>query len=110
MPITYPPSLSSLGLVPYNINPHYNEFVPLNYRGESRVDRLIEFVRYSQKPVLAIGEGAVVHVSNGKHLILASSDDILVKLFVPDPEKNNGVAIQQVSIGEDVLPKLKPYL
>jgi dipeptidase E len=110
MPITNPPSLVSLGLVPYNINPHYNEYRPDGYRGETRIDRLIEFVHHTQKPVLAIGEGSAIQVLDGKHVLLAASDAILVKAFVPDSSQEKGVRIQQVSNREDLMADLTPYL
>ena len=69
MPIVLPPSFDSLGLVPFQINPHYHpgkilfkdgEDVVAHY-GESRGQRIAEFHRHSPIPVLGMWEGSFVH-------------------------------------------------
>ncbi|MFN7971906.1 MAG: dipeptidase PepE [Acidobacteriota bacterium] len=70
MPITWPPRLDALGLVPFQINPHFisgriyteggDGFVP--YAGETREDRLREFHEMNALPVLGLREGAVLRV------------------------------------------------
>ncbi len=69
MPITLPTSFSSLGLVPFQINPHYHPgkilFMDGNelrdHYGESRAQRIAEFHRIHQDPVLGMWEGSFVH-------------------------------------------------
>lgn len=109
MPIVYPPSFNALNLVPYNINPHYIEWVPEGYRGESRLDRLREYISVTRKPVVGISEGTAIQVLNGKHEILSSFPNLIVKLFLPD-SKSSGFSVQSVEIGSDILPKIKPFL
>jgi dipeptidase E len=70
MPIVQPLSLDALGLVPFQINPHWFDgpihvrtaagFQP--YGGETRDDRLREFLEENDRTVLAIGEGGVLRV------------------------------------------------
>jgi dipeptidase E len=70
MPIVEPESLDGLGLVPFQINPHWFDgptFVKTGdgfqpYGGETRDDRLREFLEENPGPVLAIGEGGVLRV------------------------------------------------
>src|SRR5882724_1416305 len=45
MPIIWPSSYEALGLVPFQINPHYTELLPPEHQGETRDDRLREFMQ-----------------------------------------------------------------
>ena len=44
MPIVQPASFDALGLVPFQINPHYTDFVQPDHGGETRDDRIAEFL------------------------------------------------------------------
>ena len=44
MPIIEPPSLRALGLVPFQINPHFSEAAPSDLNAETREDRLLEYI------------------------------------------------------------------
>jgi dipeptidase E len=78
MPIVVPRSLAALGLVPFQINPHYfagppyvavdGAYVP--YGGETRDDRLREFHEMNETPVLALWEGAVLRVEDARPTLL----------------------------------------
>ncbi len=73
MPIAHPESFDSLGVVPFQINPHYHpgkiRFIDggevVEHFGETREQRISEFHRQSNTPVLGMWEGSFVHW-NGK--------------------------------------------
>ncbi len=44
MPIIHPVSFDTLGLVPFQINPHYTDAHPEGHGGETREDRICEFI------------------------------------------------------------------
>jgi peptidase E len=50
MPIVYPPSFDCMGLVPFNLNPHYLDPNPdLKHNGETRETRIKEFLTQNDK-------------------------------------------------------------
>jgi dipeptidase E len=70
MPVVQPPSFNGLGLVPFQINPHYHELKFENQGGETRRERLEEFlVMNPSRAVVGLPEGMLLH-RNGKKLTL----------------------------------------
>lgn len=69
MPIVEPKSFQSLSLVPFQINPHYTEKSISNHGGESRLQRLREFLAANpHQKVIALPESSYL-VCNGNQLI-----------------------------------------
>ncbi len=63
MPICLPPRFDALGLVPFQINLHYVDADPLStYMGETREERIEEFLEENDCPVLAMYEGSWLRV------------------------------------------------
>ena len=61
----------ALGLVPFNINPHYLETDPAMAPGsETRDDRIREYHLVWDNPVVGIEEGTMVRVENGVTTVL----------------------------------------
>lgn len=58
MPIVYPASFQCMGLVPFNINPHYLDPNPdLKHNGETRETRILEFLTQNDLKVVGLREG-----------------------------------------------------
>lgn len=58
MPIVYPPSFDCMGLVPFNLNPHYLDPDPtLKHNGETRETRIKEFLTQNNVKVVGLREG-----------------------------------------------------
>jgi dipeptidase E len=63
MPIVEPPTLRALGLVPFQINPHYTDAALAGHKGETRDERLLEFVHANPGVrVLGLREGTMLRV------------------------------------------------
>lgn len=74
MPIVEPPSLNSLGLVTFQINPHYLDTDPNStHMGETREERLIQFLEDNETPVVALREGAMLRVEQASTILKGSS-------------------------------------
>jgi dipeptidase E len=59
MPIVQPESFDALGLVPFQINPHYVDPDPFSrHMGETREERLREFLEENDAVVVGLREGA----------------------------------------------------
>ena len=67
MPIVYPPSFDCMGLVSFNINPHYLDPNPLiKHNGETRETRIKEFLTQNEVKVVGLREGNWIRVLGDK--------------------------------------------
>lgn len=71
MPIVYPHSFDALGLVPFNLNPHYLDPDPSSkHMGETRETRITEFHTQSNIPVFGLREGTAVKIQGADWKII----------------------------------------
>lgn len=84
MPIVYPPSFNCMGLVPFNINPHYLDPNPdLKHNGETRETRIREFLTQNNTPVIGLREGNWIRKIGNRTTIEGNQ---LTRIFEPNKE------------------------
>ena len=84
MPIVYPPSFRTLGLVSFNLNPHYLDPIQgSQHMGETRETRINEFHQYNSQPVLGLREGSWLEVLGNK---VTLKGDLSARLFQQSKE------------------------
>ncbi len=84
MPIVYPPSFDCMGLVPFNLNPHYLDPNPeLKHNGETRETRIKEFLTQNDTKVVGLREGNWIR-RIGDNITVEGSE--LTRIFEKDKE------------------------
>jgi dipeptidase E len=74
MPIVEPPSFDALGLVSFQINPHYLDPDPdSKHMGETREERILQFLEENETPVIGLREGAMLRIKNGTTTLKGST-------------------------------------
>jgi dipeptidase E len=74
MPIVQPPSFDALGLVPFQISPHFQDPDPNStHMGETQEERILQFLEDNDTPVAGLREGAMVWAENGSYILKGTS-------------------------------------
>jgi dipeptidase E len=87
MPITQPPSLDALALVPFQLNPHYftgqvhvkTDAGYHEHYGETRDERLREFHEMNDTPVVGLWEGGLLRVERRRVLLVGAPSRVFRK-------------------------------
>ncbi|MDX5405808.1 MAG: dipeptidase PepE [Chromatiaceae bacterium] len=78
MPIIEPASFNALNLLPLQLNPHYSDYKPEGFHGETRDMRLAEFMQiHPATPIIALPEGSALKHDDGKLTLLGSKGGYL---------------------------------
>jgi len=73
MPVVEPPSFEALGLVAFQISPHYLDPDPSSkHMGETQEERILQFLEENEAPVAGLREGAMLRVE-GERVTLRGS-------------------------------------
>jgi dipeptidase E len=98
MPIVEPRSLDALGLFPCQINPHYLDPEPgSKHMGETRAERLIQYLEENARPVIGLREGGIIRVENGRATLKGTSGARIFRRG-KEPEEKKPVCDLEIDI------------
>ncbi len=94
MPIVQPRSFNALGLVPFQINPHYTDYQPPNHNGETRAERIYEYTCANpDKYVVGIKEGTALKRCGDRLFLNGQKDGLVFR---------NGEGTRTIKTGSDI--------
>jgi dipeptidase E len=94
MPIVQPASFAALGLVPFQINPHYLDADPgSRHMGETREDRLREYLEENDRLVVGLREGSWLRVEGSSVRLEGAAGARLFRRGRPPEEVAGGTSL-----------------
>ena len=100
MPIVEPTSFAALGIVPFNINPHYLDPDPgSTHMGETRETRIGEFHHFNTQPVLGLREGAMLRVRGDRGEVVGTRGGRLFRAGAEPEEIAGGSDVSYLLAG-----------
>lgn len=97
MPIVQPPSFEALRLVLFQINPHYLDPDPNSkHMGETREERIVQFLEENDTPVVGLREGAMLRIENGETILRGSTGARVFRKGVQPVEISPGTRLDNL--------------
>lgn len=91
MPIVEPASFEAIGVVPFQINPHYLDANPQGHAGETREQRIMEFIAANKNVYVAgLREGCMLLLENGRLTLKGPKPMRIFRYGEPAREVNAG--------------------
>jgi len=85
MPIVQPEKFKTLKLVPFQINPHYLDDKPANHGGETREERILEYIEVNREEyVVGLREGTMLLLED-KELVLMGNRKARIFKYGQEP-------------------------
>lgn len=94
MPIVQPESFDAIGAVKFQINPHYLDANPEGHAGETREQRIMEYIEANpDRWVAGLREGCMLHLRDGRMELIGSRP---MRMF------KKGVEPFEIAAGDDL--------
>ena len=94
MPIVEPQSFRAIGLVPFQINPHYLDANPAGHAGETREQRILEYLEANRsRYVVGLREGCMIRIKDENIELIGSRT---MRIF------KKGIETYEVKPGDDI--------
>ena len=99
MPIVYPPSFKTLGVIPFNVNPHYLDPNPSSeHMGETRETRIKEFHTQNNIPVVGLREGSWLRVKDSSIVLKGEHSARIFKKGKKPVEIETSTSLSQLTL------------
>ena len=97
MPIVHVKSLEALGIIDFNINPHYLDPIDgFEYMGESRETRINEFHKFNDQFVIGLREGSYLQVEGDDIYLKGLKHAVIFKKENEKFEIENGFNLKNI--------------
>ncbi|HEU4390543.1 MAG TPA: dipeptidase PepE [Blastocatellia bacterium] len=97
MPIVQPPSFNALGLVAFQISPHYQDPDPNStHMGETQEERITQFLEENTTPVVGLREGAILRVQGDRTILKGINGARIFRRGHPPVETESGTDISSL--------------
>lgn len=98
MPIIEPPSFDALNLIPWQLNPHYIDGNPPGHNGETRQQRIEEFLLLNpHSQVIGIPEGTALSIENQSIKYIGQTDGFVFNRNGKQAFRNSEQLVQIIS-------------
>lgn len=87
MPIIQPDNFTVLNLIPFQINPHYTDFIQPNHAGETREQRIMEYLKVNpDMNVIGLRESSMLRIE-GSGIKLIGNKPLRLFRFNQEPKE-----------------------
>lgn len=91
MPVVEPRSFNGFNLIPFQINPHYLDAHPEGHHGETREQRILEYLELNRDIyVVGLREGSIMQLIDGKLELLGTKPARIFKYGTETIEVQSG--------------------
>jgi len=99
MPVVQPMSFEALGLVPFQISPHYLDPDPKStYMGETQEQRILQFLEENAEPVIGLREGSFLRAEHDMVMLKGPHSARIFRRGVPPVEIPSGANLNELLV------------